>query len=41
MFAAAACGEENRGSRSSSSGIGQPPGDTLVRDQQIYETPHE
>ena len=29
------------GSKSSSNGFGEPPGDTFARDQQIYETQHD
>ena len=29
------------GSKSSSNGIAQPPGDTFARDQQVYETQHD
>src|ERR1700745_2486996 len=32
---------EHPGSKSSSNGIVQPPGDTFARDQQVYETQHD
>jgi len=32
---------ENPGSKSSSNGIAQPPGDTFARDQKVYETQHD
>ena len=32
---------ERPGSKSSSNGIVQPPGDTFARDQQVYETQHD
>jgi CxxC motif-containing protein (DUF1111 family) len=32
---------QNPGSKSTSNGIAQPPGDTYVLDQQIYETAHD
>ena len=32
---------EHPGSKSSSNGIAQPPGDTFARDQQVYETQHD
>src|SRR5437879_2602136 len=32
---------QNPGSRSSSNGIAEPPGDTFGLDQQIYETLHD
>jgi Di-haem oxidoreductase, putative peroxidase len=32
---------QNPGSKSSSNGIAEPPGDTFVLDQQIYETLHD
>lgn len=32
---------ENPGSKSSSNGIAQPPGDTFARDQKVYEAQHD